>query len=188
MEFEKTEISDVLKVRLKAYEDPRGYFMETFRENIFREKGLVCRFVQDNLSCSDKGTIRGLHYQIEHQQVKLVTVTHGEILDVAVDIRRGSPTFGKYIGVRLSASDRQMLYIPEGFAHGFQVLADRTIVQYKCSDYYSPESERGIAWNDPDIGILWEKLPGGPVISEKDLSHAKLRDMKADDLPFFAKD
>lgn len=185
MEFENTEVPGVIKVWLKAFEDSRGYFMETYREEIFRKQGLVSHFVQDNLSCSDRAAIRGLHYQIDHAQAKLVMVTTGEILDVAVDVRRGSPTFGRYVTVPLSAADRQMLYIPAGFAHGFQVLADRTIVQYKCSDYYSPGSERGIAWDDPDIGIAWKTLDVGPLVSAKDRAHPKLRDMKQEDLPLF---
>lgn len=185
MEFEKTALPGVFKVWLKAFEDSRGYFMETFREEIFRNQGLNSHFVQDNLSCSDRATIRGLHYQIEHQQAKLVMVTKGEIIDVAVDIRRGSPDFGKYVSVPLSSADHGMLYIPEGFAHGFQVLADETIVQYKCSDYYSPSSERGILWNDPDINIAWEKLDIEPVVSAKDRARLKLRDMKEEDLPIY---
>ena len=135
--------------------DTRGYFMETYNENDMREAGIDIRFVQDNQSCSGKGVLRGLHFQIRYPQTKLVRVIRGSVLDVAVDLRKGSPTFGKYCGQILSEENRKQLLIPKNFAHGFLVLSDTAEFCYKCDDFYHPNDEGGIAWNDPDIGIDW---------------------------------
>lgn len=153
----------------KVFEDERGFFMETFRADCFRSRVGDWFFVQDNYSRSTKGTLRGLHYQINCPQGKLVSVMQGEVFDVAVDLRRGSSYFGRWVGVTLSAESKQMLWIPPGFAHGFYVLSEQAEFSYKCSDYYAPEYERSIIWNDPDIGIDWPIPPGGELLlSEKD--------------------
>jgi len=184
MEFIPTDIPEVILIKPDVHGDDRGYFMETYRREIFMEHNIRDEFVQDNLSKSRKDTIRGFHYQIKNPQAKLIMVTQGEVLDVAVDIRRSSPTFGKHVTARLSEQNKCMLYIPVGFAHGFQVLSNETIFQYKCSDYYNPDGERGIAWDDPDIGVQW--LPGDFIISPKDKKNPLLRDITADDLPNFS--
>ncbi len=184
MEFIPTEIPDIILIKPKVYGDTRGFFMETYREQLFRDNGIKTSFVQDNLSKSNKNTIRGLHYQIKNPQAKLVMVTRGEILDVAVDIRKKSPTFGKYVAFRLSSENKMMVYIPEGFAHGFQVLSDETLFQYKCSRYYSPEGERGIAWNDPGINVPW--ITCDPIISEKDQKNPLLSEVDEKDLPSYS--
>lgn len=181
MEFVKTEIPEVVLIKPKVFGDSRGYFLESYRRNIFEENGIPDLFVQDNLSKSRRGVVRGLHYQIENPQAKLVMVAYGEILDVAVDVRKNSPSFGKYVAVRLSSEKKNMLYIPIGFAHGFQVLSEEAVFQYKCSDYYNPRGERGIAWNDPEIGISWEKQIK-PIISEKDQKHPVLSDVNRSEL------
>ena len=176
MTFEPTEIEDVILIKPRIFEDERGYFTETYRQGLFREAGIETSFVQDNLSKSVKNTLRGLHYQIENPQAKLVMVTHGEILDVALDIRQGSPTFGKYVTEVLSGKNKHMLFIPEGFAHGFYVLSETATFMYKCSDYYNPKGERGIRWDDPDIGIQWPEAT--PILSGKDQSLPFLKDVK----------
>ena len=152
-----------------VFGDSRGYFMETYNYNDFKAAGLDMVFVQDNQSLSSKGVLRGLHYQKEHTQGKLVRVTSGEVFDVAVDIRKGSKTYGKWAGVVLSAEKKNMFYVPEGFAHGFYVLSDTAEFNYKCTDFYDPSSEAGIMWNDPVLNVKWP-VPDGekPVISEKD--------------------
>ncbi len=181
MEFISTEIEDVILVRPIVYEDKRGFFTETFRVDKFVKAGILKPFVQDNLSRSVKNTLRGLHYQVIQPQAKLVMVTHGEILDVAVDVRRDSPNFGKYVSYRLSDKNREMLYIPEGFAHGFFVLSDEATFLYKCNDYYNPAGERGIRWDDPQVNIDWPDAP--PVLSAKDQNLPFLSDLKSEDLP-----
>ena len=179
MKFEPIEIPDVVLVTSKVLGDERGYFMETFKESVFREAGIVARFVQDNQSKSGRGVLRGLHYQVPPAaQAKLVRVLSGEIFDVAVDIRKGSPNYGRWAGRRLSEENRKMLFIPEGFAHGFVVLSDTAEVAYKTSAEYSPEHDRGIAWDDPDIGVEWPLA--APVLSAKDRSLPRLRDAGAD--------
>jgi len=179
----KTAIPDVLILQPKIHGDERGYFLESYREAWLKQHGIRKTFVQDNISRSRKGSLRGLHYQIHNAQAKLVMVTQGEVLDVAVDIRLGSPTFGKYVSHKLSAENRHLMFIPEGFAHGFQVLSDTADFMYKCSEYYDPASERGIKWDDPTIGIGWESIE--PVISFKDLGLHPLRDISVNDLPKF---
>ncbi|MDI6402355.1 dTDP-4-dehydrorhamnose 3,5-epimerase [Balneolaceae bacterium ANBcel3] len=180
MEFIETELAGVMLIKPVVHQDNRGFFAETFRRSLFWEAGVKNEFVQDNLSRSVKGTLRGLHYQIGKPQGKLVMAVSGEILDVAVDVRDGSPTFGKYVACRLSEENRHMLYIPEGFAHGFFVLSEEATFLYKCTGYYYPEGERGIRWNDPDIGIEWPEK--NPVLSAKDQNLPFLSQISSDDL------
>ena len=159
--FEKCGgIEGLYLIHPKVFGDNRGYFMETYNYNAFKEAGLDMVFVQDNQSSSTKGVLRGLHYQKNHTQGKLVRVLSGEVFDVAVDIRRGSKTYGKWFGVTLTAEKKNMFYIPEGFAHGFLVLTDTAEFCYKCDDFYHPNDEGGLAWNDPAIGIEWPELTG----------------------------
>lgn len=166
--FKKLEIPEVLLVESKAFTDERGYFMESFRESAFVSNGIKTKFVQDNFSRSVKGVLRGLHYQKNPQaQAKLVMTLQGEIFDVAVDIRKGSPTYGKWVSQILSDKNHRLLYIPEGFAHGFCVLSDSADVLYKVNSEYSPEHERGILWNDADLAIKWPI--DKPVMIKKDL-------------------
>jgi dTDP-4-dehydrorhamnose 3,5-epimerase len=175
MKVAPTRLADVLLIEPKVFSDARGFFYESWNEREFERAGIRARFVQDNQSRSEKGVLRGLHYQVRHPQGKLIRVTQGEIFDVAVDIRRGSPTFGKWEGARLSAESKNMLWIPVGFAHGFYVLSDFAEVLYKATDFYAPEHERCILWNDPELEIDWP-LSGAPVLSPKDLAGARLRD------------
>lgn len=181
MEFIPTALKDVLLIRPRIFEDNRGFFTETYRENLFSEAGITHTFVQDNLSRSSRNTLRGLHYQVVQPQAKLVMVSVGEIMDVAVDVRRNSPDFGKYVMCRLSEKNKEMLYIPEGFAHGFFVLSEEAVFLYKCSDYYHPSGERGIRWNDPQINIQWPDIT--PVLSQKDQNLPFLSELKNEDLP-----
>jgi dTDP-4-dehydrorhamnose 3,5-epimerase len=177
MEFIPTAIPEILLIETKVYEDPRGFFMETYREAEFISKGVPSRFVQENQTRSMKGVLRGLHYQIRQAQGKLVRVTSGEVFDVAVDIRRSSPTFGKWVGIILSAENRCQLWIPEGFAHGFYVLSDHADFVYKVTDYYAPQWERSILWNDPALGIEWpSNRASTPILSQKDLEAKLLAD------------
>ena len=164
----KSEIPDVLILEPKVFGDDRGFFFESFNERTFAGKtGVSARFVQDNHSRSARNVLRGLHYQIQQPQGKLVRVTAGEIYDVAVDIRRSSPAFGKWAAVVLSASNRKMCWVPPGFAHGFLVVSDHAEVQYKTTDYWAPQHERCILWNDRDLAISWP-LKGEPILSQKD--------------------
>ncbi|MBO1537600.1 dTDP-4-dehydrorhamnose 3,5-epimerase [Pseudomonas sp. OA65] len=163
-----TRLPDVLIIEPKVFGDDRGFFYESFNARAFAEAtGCNLQFVQDNHSRSTRGVLRGLHYQIEKAQGKLVRVTAGEVLDVAVDIRRSSPTFGQWAGVRLSAQNHRQLWVPPGFAHGFVVLSESADFLYKTTDYYAPAAERCIRWNDPQLGIDWE-LDGAPILSAKD--------------------
>lgn len=171
--FEKCgDIEGLYTIQPTVFGDARGYFMETYNYEDFKAAGLDMVFVQDNQSSSTKGVLRGLHFQREHTQGKLVRVVSGEVFDVAVDIRKGSKTFGKWFGVTLSAEKKNMFYIPEGFAHGFYVLSDTAEFTYKCTDFYDPSSEGGIKWDDPTIAVDWP-IPAGvtPNISEKDAKH-----------------
>lgn len=174
----KTEIPDVVIITPYIFHDDRGYFYESFNQNEFDERVRPVKFVQDNQSFSTKGTLRGLHYQKgEHAQSKLVRVVLGSVLDVAVDIRKGSPTFGKHVAVELSAENRKQLFIPRGFAHGFLALTDEVIFQYKCDNFYNKESEGGISYDDPYINIKWfDTGVSQLVISEKDIKHPTLKD------------
>ena len=168
-DFERMDIPDVIRVEAKAFGDSRGFFMETYKRSQFEAGGLPQRFVQGNYSfSSSKGVLRGLHYQLNpHAQGKLVWAPLGEIFDVAVDIRRGSPTYGKWVGEVLSAENHRMLYVPEGFAHGFMVLSEQAHVFYQVTNEWAAEAERSIIWNDADLGIKWP-LSDAPLLSEKD--------------------
>jgi dTDP-4-dehydrorhamnose 3,5-epimerase len=169
MEFFDTPLSGLKIIKPKVFGDERGYFLESFRENTFKENGIDFDFVQSNISKSKKGTVRGLHYQVgEMVQGKLCQVIYGKVLDVAVDIRFGSPTFGKYISQILSEENHIQMWIPPGFAHGFSVLSDEAIFYYKCTQYYSKEHERAIRFDDPDLNIKWQV--DNPIVSEKDKS------------------
>ena len=171
-----TRLPDVLIIEPKVFGDERGFFYESFNAKAFAEAtGRVVQFVQDNHSRSAKGVLRGLHYQIEQSQGKLVRVTAGEVLDVAVDIRRSSPTFGQWTSVRLSGQNHRQLWIPSGFAHGFVVLSESADFLYKTTDYYAPSAERCIRWDDPELAIDWE-LQGAPVLSAKDQAGSALRE------------
>jgi dTDP-4-dehydrorhamnose 3,5-epimerase len=174
MEFIPSAIPDVVLIIPRIFGDDRGFFLETYREDDFEANCGLVHFVQDNHSGSRQGTLRGLHYQLRQAQGKLVRAVAGEIFDVAVDIRQGSPTFGRWVGARLSAENKHQLWVPAGFAHGFYVLSAWAEVFYKASAYYAPEWERAIRWDDPAIGIVWPLSEGGaPLLSEKD-QHAPL--------------
>lgn len=177
MQITETFIQGLKVVEPKVFGDHRGWFMETYNEEIFQKAGIDIRFVQDNQSFSaTKGTLRGLHYQLNPKaQTKLVRCTKGAIFDVAVDIRKGSPTFGKWFGIELSAENKKQLLIPQGFAHGFMTITDDVEVQYKVDNLYAPDCDRGISWNDPEIGIEWP-LEITPVLSEKDEKAPLLKD------------
>jgi dTDP-4-dehydrorhamnose 3,5-epimerase len=169
MKVIRTSIPDLLMIEPKVFGDARGFFLESFNEKAFvKETGIEARFVQDNHSRSAKGVLRGLHYQIQQPQGKLVRVVRGVVFDVAVDIRKTSPTFGKWVGVELSEENQRQFWIPPGFAHGFMVLSDSADFLYKSTDYYAPAHERCIAWNDPALGIDWPKIDGLPNLSDKD--------------------
>lgn len=167
--FTATAIADVVIIAPKVFGDQRGCFMETWHQDKFAAGGIHAVTVQDNLSESTQGTLRGLHYQIKQPQGKLVQVLMGEVFDVAVDLRKHSPTFGQWVGERLSWENKRMLWVPPGFAHGFYVLSQRALFAYKCTDFYAPKHERSITWNDPEIGIDWPLIPGQiPQLSKKD--------------------
>ncbi len=170
-EFKSTKIPGVVIIQPKVFGDSRGYFMESFKAPDFAAAGLPVNFVQDNESSSTKGVLRGLHFQKNHTQGKLVRVTHGEVFDVAVDVRPGSLYYGQWVGVTLSSEKKNMFYIPEGFAHGFLVLSDTAEFVYKCTDVYDPTSEGGVPWNDPTIAVDWPKLDCEYRTSEKDEKH-----------------
>lgn len=178
MNFIKTEIDDVYIVEPKIFEDSRGYFFESYSKKLFSEFGLNYDFIQDNQSKSSYGTIRGLHFQKgEYSQAKLIHVLDGLILDVAVDLRINSKTFGKYVAVELSSEDQKQLLIPRNFAHGFSVLSDIAIIAYKCDNYYNKESERGIYFNDNDLKIDWKIDTNSAILSEKDKKYPNLKDI-----------
>jgi dTDP-4-dehydrorhamnose 3,5-epimerase len=173
-----TRLPEVLLLEPRVFGDSRGFFFESWNEREFERAGIRARFVQDNHSRSEKGVLRGLHYQTRQPQGKLIRVIAGEIFDVAVDVRRNSPTFGQWEGVRLSAESHKLLWVPVGFAHGFCVLSDFAEVLYKATDFYAPEQERCILWNDPELRIDWP-LPGAPTLSAKDAAGVRLRDAEA---------
>ena len=181
VECKPTAIPEVLLLTPKIHSDLRGFFMETFNEGVYSSVGVSDSFVQDNYSHSIGSVLRGLHYQLQHPQAKLVSVMWGEIFDVAVDIRIGSPTFGKWVGHVLSRTNRYQLYIPSGFAHGFCVLSKTADVMYKCTRYYVPEDDRGILWSDPEIAIEWPI--NNPIISQKDLAYSFLSRVPHGELP-----
>ena len=178
-----TELPGVLLLEPKVFGDARGFFMETWQEARYREAGMPARFVQDNHSRSRRGVLRGLHYQMAQPQGKLVWVTRGAVFDVAADIRRGSPTFGRWYGCVLDDVDHRQLYIPPGFAHGFCVLSEEADFFYKCTDYYHPPSERGIAWDDPAIGIEWPLRE--VALSSKDQGNPRLAAQVPENLPVY---
>jgi dTDP-4-dehydrorhamnose 3,5-epimerase len=185
MKIMPTRIPEVLLIEPEVFGDERGFFMESWHARKYAEQGLDVNFVQDNHSRSRRGVLRGLHYQLQVPQGKLVRVTAGAVFDVAVDIRKGSPSFGQWVGVELSGQNHRQLYVPPGFAHGFCVLSESADFLYKCTDYYAPETEYGVRWDDPDIGIEW---PGGGFqVSEKDAANSFLCELDAE-LPRYEAD
>lgn len=176
MRFTPTAIPDVVLVEPTVYGDERGFFMETWNDKVFGDWGLSLTFVQDNHSRSEQGTLRGLHYQVKQTQGKLVRVTAGAVFDVAVDLRKSSPTFGRHVTYVLSEENKRQLWVPPGFAHGFYVLSDSADFVYKCTDFYAPEYERSVLWSDPALGIEWPLIQGAPVLlSSKDRQGLLLR-------------
>jgi dTDP-4-dehydrorhamnose 3,5-epimerase len=171
----ETPLSGALILEPKVFEDQRGFFLESYNEGVFADLGIRDRFVQDNHSYSKRGVLRGLHYQVHKPQGKLVRVVSGEVLDVFLDLRRSSPTFGRWHSVKLSGENRRLVWIPVGFAHGFEVLSEGAHVLYKSTEFYAPELERTILWNDPEVGIEWEDAVE-PVLSDKDRTGMKFRD------------
>jgi dTDP-4-dehydrorhamnose 3,5-epimerase len=181
MKIVETDLPGVVLVELKSFSDSRGYFMETWSRDRYAEAGLSEPFVQDNLSYSGQGVLRGLHFQHPRGQGKLVQVLSGEVYDVAVDIRPDSPSFGRWTGQVLSDQNRLQVYVPAGFAHGFCVLSDSALFVYKCTDFYDPKTEGGVLWNDPDLGIRWPVEH--PLVSDKDSLFPRLKDIPLDSLP-----
>jgi len=181
MEVIATSLPEVFIIEPSVFEDARGFFIETYNQERYQQAGIADDFVQDNFSHSQKGVLRGLHYQRNHPQAKLVSVTQGAVFDVAVDIRMGSPNFGKWFGVELTAENHRQLLIPKGFAHGFYVLSERVDFCYKCSDYYVPDDECGIMWNDPNIAIVWPDE--AVILSDKDKVYPTLASLTAEQLP-----
>ncbi len=179
----ETELPGVLIIEPDIFPDQRGIFMETYHEKRYKALGIPGNFVQDNLSYSIRGTLRGLHFQLPHAQAKLVQVLMGEVFDVVVDIRRGSPTFGRWFGLNLTDKNRRQIYIPEGCAHGFCVLSETALCDYKCTDFYAPNCECGVLWSDPAFGIVWpmEAL----VLSNKDSKYLPLKDIPPERLPVY---
>lgn len=180
MNFIKTKIDGVIIIEPKVFEDSRGYFFESYNEKEFKENGIDARFVQDNQSLSSYGVIRGLHFQKEpFAQAKLVRVLFGKVLDVAVDLRKGSPTFGQHVSVELSDENKRQFFIPRGFAHGFSVLSEKAVFAYKCDNLYNKESEGGLLYNDPDLGIDWRVDPKRVCVSDKDRVRKGIKDYVA---------
>ena len=184
MERIETSLPGVYELRPLVHRDSRGSFIESYHHTKFADLGIKDTFLQDNHSISSRGTLRGLHYQLQHAQAKLCRVVEGEALDVAVDIRTGSPHFGQWTSVRLSAKDRNLTYIPAGFAHGFLALTETVQFLYKCSDYYAPSDEYGILWNDPALAIDWGAA--APVLSQRDAKNPKLADVRHQFLPRYS--
>jgi len=181
--FIETELNGVTLIEHDVFEDQRGFFFELYHARKYHDGGILPRFVQDNFSGSVRGVLRGLHYQVKNPQGKLIVVVYGAIFDVALDVRRGSPTFGKWHGVELSADKKRQLYVPPGFAHGFCVLSETAGVVYKCTDFYSAEDDRGIIWNDQAIGISWPVE--NPLLSLKDQSYKSLAESE-NELPVYS--
>ena len=184
MECSKTNIEGVLVVKPDIYEDDRGFFTETYSERNYSDIGIKEKFVQDNYSYSIKNTLRGLHYQLKNPQAKLVRVLKGEVFDVAVDLRQGSPTFGNHFSILLNDKDLNQLFIPEGIAHGFFVISDSVHFEYKCSEYYFPEDQYGVLWNDETLNIKWP-VNDEVLLSNQDLNLLRLNEKKTSDLPLF---
>ena len=170
MKYIPTNIADVVLIEPTVFGDERGFFMETWQQRSFQEAVADVTFVQDNHSKSGRGILRGLHYQVQNTQGKLVRVVSGKVFDVAVDLRQSSPSFGQWVGYELSAENKRMLWVPEGFAHGFYVISDMAEFVYKCTDYYAPQHERSLLWNDPSLSIEWPLVDKTPLLSEKDAS------------------
>ena len=183
MQLIEASLPGVLILKPRVFSDPRGFFMETYRENALAAAGIHARFVQDNHSHSSRGVLRGLHYQLRHPQAKLCRVVTGEVLDIAIDIRVGSPHFGKWVSVVLSGENHHQLFIPEGFAHGFAVRSETADFLYKCSDYYDAADDRGVLWNDPSIRIDWQTE--SPILSDKDQRYLPLAQIARDQLPVY---
>lgn len=183
MKVTETKLSGVLVLEPKVFQDDRGYFLETWNRTRYEQVGIPCHFVQDNISFSKKGILRGLHFQYPQSQGKLIQVLSGEAIDVIVDIRVGSPTYGQWIAEVISELNHRQMYIPPGFAHGYCVTSETALFSYKCTDFYNPATEHGIIWNDPDIGIEW--LVEQPVLSPKDMNYPRLKDLQPENLPQF---
>ncbi len=179
----KTDIPGVLIFEPRIFGDQRGYFLESFRVSWLQENGIDTRFIQDNISRSRKGTLRGMHYQLHNPQAKLVMAVKGEVLDIAVDVRKGSPTYGKSVSCLLTEENRRVMYIPEGFAHGFQVLSDSADFMYKCSNYYDSSAERGINALDPQLNLSWQEIE--PITSDRDKNLPNLTDLPEADKPTY---
>ena len=182
-----TNLPSVIVIEPKVYGDKRGFFLETFREDVLLQAGINAHFVQDNHSRSSQGVLRGLHYQMTQTQGKLVRVATGSVFDVVVDVRSGSPTFVQWYGTELNEDNIKMIYVPPGFAHGFVVLSETADFIYKCTDYYHPESEQGVAWDDPDLNIDWSiaEIAEKISLSDKDKQNVKLKDQPAEKLPAY---
>ncbi len=180
MKVTRCDIAGLLIIEPKVFGDARGFFLETWNEQRYREAGLELNFVQDNMSSSRRGALRGLHFQNPRSQGKLVWAIEGEVFDVAVDLRRGSPTFGRWHGLNLSSQNRLQFYVPRGFAHGFAVLSETAVFAYKCTELYSPKDEMTLAWDDPDVGVKWPF--DNPVLSDKDKQGVRLKDLPVDRL------
>jgi dTDP-4-dehydrorhamnose 3,5-epimerase len=186
LELIRTKLPEVVLIKPQVFSDPRGFFYEMYHKAKLEKLGIADNFVQDNHSRSVRGTLRGLHYQLKHPQAKLCRVVSGEVLDVAVDIRQGSPTFGQWVSAVLSAENKLAILVPRGFAHGFAVLSETADFLYKCSDFYYPEDELGIAWNDPELNIQWGI--SDPLLSVKDRKAARLSQVPTDNLPIYTID
>lgn len=184
MKLTEKSLPGVILIEPDVFEDNRGFFMETYNINKYEQEGINHSFVQDNHSHSQKGTLRGLHYQLRHPQAKLVFVVAGEVFDVAADIRHGSPTFGRWTGTLLSEKNKLQLFIPAGFAHGFCVLSETADVIYKCTDIYTPGDDHGVIWSDPTIDIIWPIE--NPILSKKDIENPKLAEIPEDLLPIYS--
>lgn len=185
MKLIDTNLPGVCVIEPKVLCDPRGFFVEFYNQRVFADLGIDYTFVQDNHSRSSRAVVRGLHYQLHHPQAKLIRVIVGEVYDVALDVRQGSPTFGQWTGAVVSAANMRMLLIPEGFAHGFCVVSETAEVTYKCSDFYVPEDEQGIIWNDPDLAIPWPLGSAEPIVSPKDAAYGTLATRPGKDLPLW---
>jgi len=183
MKIVQTDLDGVVIVEPDVFGDHRGFFMEVYNRKHYETHGVRRDFVQDNLSCSCVDTLRGLHYQLKRPQAKLVQVVKGEVYDVAVDIRVGSPQFGKWVGIILSETNKRQLFVPEGFAHGFSVMSDSAIFLYKCSDFYDPMDEMGVFWADPALNIPWPT--NNPILSDKDRVYKPLKDIPGEKLPIY---
>ena len=184
MRFLESELKDVILIEPDVFHDERGLFFESYHAQKYAAGGIPGPFVQDNYSRSGRGTLRGLHYQLRRGQGKLISVLEGVVHDVAVDIRRGSPTFGSWVGFELSADNKRQIYIPPGFAHGFCVLSENAAVVYKCTELYAPDDEGGVIWNDPDMGIIWPITE--PRLSPKDQRYCRLAQIPVDRLPVYS--